>query len=395
MMKRALAMIIFLLLVLPLGASLGQQPAPAAAAGKSVIRTVDLKCLTPEQAVKLLTDKSSQFTPLVPKGILDIVGLKGAGKLLIKATDDATLDQMIALITQLDQPDMLPALTQAYIIEVKNISPGQAIKMLQGEDGRYKSFVPKEITEIIALPNSKKLLVQTTDAQAALRLTQLISLIDQPAQLALQVMLINVAPPQPGGEGQPMPTVDGRTPITPAAMQAWVQSLIDTRRGSVILFPDQSVTTGGLFSLTIPPFVFESSTIFLYKIAPGYVSALTPIPSTSQSFTADMHVFSGHVKITTSENRGELLPGLHVTADLCAGQTVNLIVDQTVLVPIELQQKAEDGQETVKKQYILAFTPKLAPPSIQGLGLASNAAGPSGIEGAAAPGLPGVSIVTN
>jgi len=341
-----------------------------------VVRAIALNNLTVEQAVKMLKGEGGQFAAFVPKGIIDIVGLVGAQKLLIRATDEKPIDSLEQLLKAIDQPKttaVMNSLTQAYVIELKNITPDQAVRMLQDDGSRYKAFVPKEITEIIAIPNTPKLLVQTADAAAALRLTQLISLIDQPNRLALQVMLIKLAPPQPGGERQPMPTADGNTPLTVQAVRTWVQSLVDNGRGSAILFPDLpfSLETNRLqdinvqpATLQMPPFITDIDRIMFFGIA---------APD-------GMAVAGGQtMKVTISVvPRADNKPGRGFIVN-----DVTLVVGQTTLVPVEEHSLFRFGMggEVVGKRIFLAVTPVYILPSPPELGLAPTTDGGYAIRG--------------
>jgi len=253
-------------------------------------------------------------------------------------------------------------LIKAYVIELKYLSPEQAVQMLQGEGSRFKAFIPKEITEINALPNSQKLLIQTMDAQAAVRLTQLISLIDQPGRLGLQAMLVIV--PSDGtirGEKEPILTADGKTPQLTTAVQTWVQSLIDNYRGSVVLFADGLVANNQLITLLPPSFLLDA-TITIATITPDQSNSnlLFSQPS-EQKITARVLVFAGNVRITKSETP-EGAPRVNVTASQMSTQMVSMVVDRTTLVPISLPTATEVDHVPVR--YILALTPKIIPPAI-------------------------------
>jgi len=272
---------------------------------------------------------------------------------------------------------------QAYVIELKYLSPDRAIEILQND--QFKQFLPKDITALIGIPHTQKLLIQTPSAATAIRLTQLISLIDQPDRLALQVMLIIVAPPQPGGARQPMPTADGNTPLAQTAVQTWVQSLIDTCRGSVILFPDQPVVNNQGVILQAPPFLTNIPSIIITDITPNQSNiGLMFRMLAGQKLAARLSVFSGNVKITGAGLPGGTAP-FRVTASKVRSILITMVIGQTRLVPIEeTTPEADTAPPTLEgtgKRYFLAITPKVIPPSIPALGIVPTTDGSFVIRG--------------
>jgi hypothetical protein len=277
-------------------------------------------------------------------------------------------------------------LIKAYVIELKHLSPEQAVEMLQGEGSRFKAFIPKEITEINALPNSQKLLIQTTDAQAAIRLTQIISLIDQPGRLALQAMLIIVSPPEPEGERQSMPAVDGKTPFAPETVQKWVQSLIDTYRGSVVLFSDQPVVSETRqihdrkyvnfhpTRLTMPSFVMDISGIVISSAMPDQSSNnwMFHQPAGERIQASVAVAWHGGSALTD--------PPPPPTSSLQAC-FVTLMIDKTTLLsldgmrPLVFKDGAITSQIKTDKHYFLAIMPKILPPTIPEPGLLPTVGG--------------------
>jgi len=257
-------------------------------------------------------------------------------------------------------------LIRAYVIELKYLSPEQALQMLQGEGSRFKAFIPREITEINALPNSQKLLIQTTDPQAAIRLTQLISLIDQPGRLALQAILIILSPPGPEGERQPMPTADGNTPLKPEAVQTWVQSLIDNYRGSVVLFPDQSIVNTRLVELMAPTYLTEIGSIVIFAITPEQpdITVLFRMPA-EQKITAK-------VSVAWVSGSG---PETRATDFALPTRDITLVMNRTSLVSLSELTMPTVITDVVtpavkpSKLYFLAITPKIIPPSLQDQGV--------------------------
>jgi hypothetical protein len=336
---------------------------------KPVIKRINLNNMTPLQALEILKVEGA-FAPFVPKEIIDIVGLQGLNALLVRAANEGAIEQLEQILKILDQrnnnSNAMNLLT-AYVIELKYLSPEQVVQMLQGEGSRYKQFVPKEITEIIAIPNSQKLLVQTADAGAALRLTQLISLIDQPNRLALQMMLIIMAPPRREGERQPMPIADGNMPLAPAAVQTWVQSLIDTRRGSVIVFPDQPVNmethrVSGMdyrwMTIQMPSFSSDIESFVIYSFEADQ-SDMELIPSGKQQFTIQWAV------IRHMGERG---------GSMSRNYEANLVMGQTTLLPVG-ENDVVNVRTLPSKRYFLAITPVFIPPSISDLGRAPTTGG--------------------
>jgi len=355
--------------------ALGETTQPA----KPVLRRINLNNMTPLQALQILKVEGG-FAPIVPKEIIDIVGLQGLNALLVRAANEDAIDQLEQLLKTLDQrnnnSNAMNLLT-AYVIELKYLSPEQAVQMLRDEGGRYRALVPKEITEIIAIPNSRKLLVQTADAGAALRLTQLISLIDQPNRLALQIMLIVMAPPGPEGTRQPMPLADGNMPLAPAAVQTWVQSLIDTRRGSMILFPDQPTAVENNYlgrmpvhplTLQMPPFVTDIESIFISYLIPDQPDAWMFIPAGGQRFNIRWSV-------TRRSLPNEAIDRKTLFHDAL------LVMDQTTLLPVDEIIPLAENATIPGKRYFLAVTPVMIPPSIPDLGLVPTTEGGFAIRG--------------
>lgn len=259
---------------------------------------------------------------------------------------------------QIRNPREAPAgdhpLIKAYVIELKYLLPDEAVQMLQGEGSRLKAFVPQGLT-IDAVPKSMKLLVQTTDAQAALRLTQLISLIDQPGRLVLQPMLIILPPP---GKSVGMPPPPTNTPIEPEAVQSWVQSLIDTYQGSVILFADQAVTNKQQIILQPVPLAAEMPVVIVSRITPDQ----SGMNQDTQELKAFLSILTGNVTISGA---GKVRTGvepptgtehLRVEASAINVTRITLVMNQSTMISI----KATEGE----KQYILVLTPKIIPPAI-------------------------------
>jgi len=275
-------------------------------------------------------------------------------------------------------------LIKAYVIELKNISPNQAVQFLQGEGSRFKAFIPKEITGIDAIPKSMKLLIQTSDPQAAIRLTQLISLIDQPARLVLQAMLIIKPRPPKNEVGMPDPFTD--MPMSQETVQTWVQSLIDTYRGSVILFSDQPVTlvTDRMevikpVKLSMPHFVPDIAGVMIYQVMADPRDLTIPA---GQKLTADVTVkwLGNAAKLTDHTER-----------------QVSLVMDQTTLVPLHEMAPVDTNVELAPlpdingRRYYLALTPNVIPPLIPEMGLVPTTDGSFIIRGGMgmAPARPG------
>ncbi|MHB9106175.1 MAG: hypothetical protein ACYDCO_03880 [Armatimonadota bacterium] len=272
-------------------------------------------------------------------------------------------------------PGNLPE--QAYVIELKNISPDLAVTILQSE--QFKQFLPPDVTALISIPRTQKLLIQTQNPASAIRMTQLVSLIDKPDRLALQVMLI-IMPSRPpeGGQRQPMPVADGTTPLVPTAVQTWVQSLIDTYRGSVVLFPDQPVMLVTppdqlLNILTMPSFVTDIGSIMISNLAYDQANAVAG----ERRFTAEVRVSwrPGGQEVTTT------VPP--------ATRAISLVMGMTTLVPLHelgpVLTNVAPPPDVNGKRFYLALTPKviqspipeLAPTIYGGLVFRGNGGGTS------------------
>ena len=70
--------------------------------GEPQVFQVSLKYMSVDDATKLFA-KDGNIWQFVPKGIISIVGLKGAGKLLIKSTDPAAVIHFTQLLELLDR----------------------------------------------------------------------------------------------------------------------------------------------------------------------------------------------------------------------------------------------------------------------------------------------------
>lgn len=148
---------------------------------------------------------------------------------------------------------MNPPAAQTYTIELRYLTPPQAVALLAAE--KYKAFVPKEISGIVAPPKGQKLLFNSTTAQAAVTLSQLVSLLDQPADIAVEMMLIIVARPFQPGDPQPMPGAPANSaiPSTQEAVYAWTRSLLEKGCGGAIILPAQGARVGVPISVEVPP----------------------------------------------------------------------------------------------------------------------------------------------
>lgn len=81
------------------------QPAPAPPAQKvMVIKKFDLQCMSTTECMTLFQTTKAQggMKELVPKGVVDLVGLVGLNAVLVRAENEQALDQMELLLRMID-----------------------------------------------------------------------------------------------------------------------------------------------------------------------------------------------------------------------------------------------------------------------------------------------------
>jgi len=241
--------------------------------------------------------------------------------------------------------DKTPAV-QAYTIELKYISSAQAVMLL---NSTYKAFIPKEISALIAQPNGQKLLFNSSSAQAAIAMSQLVSLIDQPAGWSVEMMLImDTEPPQPNLSPS-IPGQGNNPTVARDAVYTWARNLLNAGHAGVILLPTQCVQPNVNQSIEVPPLLKWPLTMQLRLFVPP---AMKSVPGLVAVQAPTIHLAFVPVPPST-------MPGAPLPANV-AGTPVRCEIHiqsgQTVLVPV-----AMPGLLPTDARLFLAITLKQLP----------------------------------
>ena len=221
--------------------------------------------------------------------------------------------------------DKTPAV-QAYTIELKYISSAQAVMLL---NSTYKAFIPKEISALIAQPNGQKLLFNSSSAQAAIAVSQLVSLLDKPADWSVEMMLIlDTEPPQPNVPPS-IPGQGNNPTVARDAVYAWARNLLNAGHAGVIILPTQCVQPMVNQSVDVPPLLKWPLTMQLRLFVPP---ATKSVPGIVAVQAPTIHL--AFVPVPPSTAPGAPLP--ENATGLPARCEIHLQSGQTMLVPVTM-----------------------------------------------------------